>query len=320
MDFAVFRAWLSGVEELTPEQRQEVHETLSGRAPGAEVAARVEERVAAERHCPHCGSDGAVKRGLANGLQRYRCKGCGQSFNALTGTPLARLRHKERWLDFTQTLSDGDTVRGSAEQCQVAVTTAFRWRHRFLQAVKTAPKRLQGIVEADETYVRENRKGQRQLDRPARKRGGQAAKRGLSREQIAILVAADRSGTMFSAVLPELSAQAIQAVLEPVLETDVLLVTDGASVSPRCAADLAVSHEPLNQSAGPRVRGELHIQTVNNRHQRLKAFLAPFRGIATKYLPHYVKWFEMVGLVLTPSSRLCLNAALGLQPTVIVPL
>lgn len=320
MDVGMFRAWLAGVDHLTPAQRQEVQDLLMGREPGAEVAASVEDRVTVERRCPHCGTDGAVKRGRANGLRRYRCKSCGKSFNALTGTPLARLRHRDQWLEFAQSLSDGEAVRGSAARCGVAVTTAFRWRHRFLKAVTSGTTRLRGIVEADETYLLNSRKGDRHLDRPARKRGGKAAKRGLSREQVPVLVATDRSGTTLSAVLPEVSAKAIQAVLEPVLDKDVLLVTDGASSYPPCAATLGISHEALNQSAGERIRGDLHIQTVNNRHQRLKAFLAPFRGIATKYLSNYLHWFDIVGLAPHPSARTCLNAALGLQPTVATPM
>ena len=63
-----------------------------------------------------------------------------------------------------------------------------------------------------------------------------------------------------------------------------MLVTDGCTSYPACAAALGVSHEVLNQSAGERVRGELHIQTVNNRHSRLKDFLRARRGIATKYI------------------------------------
>ena len=35
---------------------------------------------------------------------------------------------------------------------------------------------------------------------------------------------------------------------------------------------------------GERVRGDLHVQTVNSRHSRLKDFLRPRRGIATRYL------------------------------------
>jgi transposase-like protein len=319
MDVGTFRAWLSGMDNLTADQREEVQAILHGREPGAEVTAAIEDRLTAERCCPHCGTRGAVKRGSANGVRRYRCKACSKSFNALTGTPLARLRHKARWFDFAQALTDGDTVRASAGRCAVAVGTAFRWRHRFLQALKTGTAPLRGIVEADETFVLDSRKGDRHLDRPARKRGGKATKRGLSRQQVPILVAADRSGTTLSAVLPGVSALTIQAVLEPAIDKDALLVTDGAAVSPRCAADLGISHEALNQSAGERVRGELHIQTVNNRHQRLKAFLAPFHGIATKYLPNYLRWFLSVGLAAHPSSRACLNAALGLQPTVAVP-
>jgi transposase-like protein len=319
MDVGTFRAWLSGMDNLTADQREEVQAILHGREPGAEVTAAIEDRLTAERCCPHCGTRGAVKRGSANGLRRYRCKACSKSFNALTGTPLARLRHKARWFDFAQALTDGDTVRASAGRCAVAVGTAFRWRHRFLQALKTGTAPLRGIVEADETFVLDSRKGDRHLDRPARKRGGKATKRGLSRQQVPILVAADRSGTTLSAVLPGVSALTIQAVLEPAIDKDALLVTDGAAVSPRCAADLGISHEALNQSAGERVRGELHIQTVNNRHQRLKAFLAPFHGIATKYLPNYLRWFLSVALAAHPSSRACLNAALGLQPTVAVP-
>ncbi len=173
--------------------------------------------------------------------------------------------------------------------CAVAVGTAFGWRHRFVQTLKTATAPLRGLVEADEAVVLDSRKGKRQLDRPARKRGGKATKPGLSREQVLILVAADRSGTTLSAVLPEVSATAIHAVLDPAIDKDALLVTDGAAVYPRCAADLSISHEALNPSAGEWLRGDLHIQTVNNRHQRIKAFRAPFRGLATKYLPNYLR-------------------------------
>ena len=32
-----------------------------------------------------------VRNGQADGLQRYKCRGCGRRFNALSGTPLARV-------------------------------------------------------------------------------------------------------------------------------------------------------------------------------------------------------------------------------------
>ena len=75
---------------------------------------------------------------------------------------------------------------------------------------------LKGIVEADETYVLESRKGARGLGRKAPRRGGKAKKRGLSREQVPVLMAADRSGTTVSAVLPRVDAAALTAALDPV--------------------------------------------------------------------------------------------------------
>jgi ISXO2-like transposase domain len=135
--------------------------------------------------------------------------------------------------------------------------------------------------------------------------------RGLSSEQVPILVAADRTGATISAILPAVNADTIKDVLAPVLGKDALLVTDGASFYPPCAAKLGVTHETLNQSAGERLRGELHIQTVNSRHERLKTFLRRYRGIATKYLGSYLKWFHLAGIHLDPSPRTCLNAAMG---------
>lgn len=35
-------------------------------------------------------------------MQRYRCKNCMKTFNAVTNTPLAGLQHKERWIDYLQ--------------------------------------------------------------------------------------------------------------------------------------------------------------------------------------------------------------------------
>ena len=67
-------------------------------------------------------------------------------------------------------------------------------------------------------------------------------------------------------------------LLDPVVAKDALLVSDGGASYPPCAAALGVSHEALNRSMGERVRGDLHVQTVNSRHSRLKDFLRPRRG------------------------------------------
>ena len=62
-------------------------------------------------------------------------------------------------------------------------------------------------------------------------------------------------------------------------------------------------HRSINGAAGERVRGALHIQTVNSRHSQIKGFLRGFRGIATKYLDSYLRWFHLIELGDQPSPR-----------------
>ncbi len=324
MERKAFLAWLSEIDRLSEAQKSEVGEVLAGRPAGEASVAAVETCVGEDRTCPHCGTHGAVANGKSRGLQRYRCQSCNRTFGAVTGTSLSGLHHKDLWLTFAECLANGDTVAVAAKRCGIALSTAFRWRHRFLAGISTTSQKLTGIVEADETFFLESRKGDRiwtravegksseeQPERKARKRGGKATKRGLSSEQVPVLIAADRSGTTVSTVLPALNAEALSEALEPVMDKDALLVTDGGTSYPTCAVALGVSHKALNLSAGERVDSELHIQNVNNRHSRLKGFIASRRGIATKYLASYLRWFHLIVLQREPTPRQCLASVMG---------
>ena len=65
----------------------------------------------------------------------------------------------------------------------------------------------------------------------------------------------------------------MKKVLEPVLVPDALLVSDANRCYPPVAAALDIRHESINASAGERVQGAVHIQTVNSRHSQIKGFL-----------------------------------------------
>lgn len=185
MERKEFQLWLSAVDRLSDAQKVEAFELLAGRPAEAASRAAIELGVGDDRRCPHCNTSGAVANGKSRGMQRYLCRCCKRSFGALTGTRLSGLHRKEVWLTFGECLADGDTVKVSAQRCGIAVSTAFRWRHRFLEAIKTGSGTLRGIVEADETFVLASRKGDRAWkrakegksvpdlpDRAPRKRGG----------------------------------------------------------------------------------------------------------------------------------------------------
>lgn len=213
------------------------------------------------RPCPHCQCSRKQRCGSANGLQRFRCCDCRRTHNALTGTPLARLRKREHWLSYLQCILESRTVRDSARVTGVHRTTRFRWRHRFVAAAaRDRPDGLSGMVEVDETYRLESQKGARDLNRPARRRGGVASLRGINQEHDCLLVARDRNGQTldFHTGRGPVSAPQLHACLDPVLTDDVLLISDGANAYRCFAREAHSTHQAVNVSAGKRVRGAIH--------------------------------------------------------------
>lgn len=291
------KCWMARAVALTPCQRQQVLVWLKHGAAADEVAAVLQSRKP-PAVCPKCLNPRVVRNGQANGLQRFKCHGCGATFNILTGTPLARLRHRQKWLLQAGAMDEGLSVRKAAARMGVHRTTAFRWRHRFLTVPCDAKDgHLTGVVEADEAYVLRSYKGQRHRlladgSRRPRRRGGHAAKRGLSGEQVPILVARNRAGQTTDFILESANKRGLIAVLPAAVATDAVLCTDGSAMLASAARDLGIEHHGLNTLRGERKRGAWHIQNVNAYHSRFKAWMARFKGVATSYLPNYLGWFR----------------------------
>lgn len=304
---------MNGLGKLTRTQRQMVvAELMAGEGKAASVEA-IEGSAAVAPACPHCSAELVVKNGSASGLQRYKCRCCRKTFNALTGTPLARLRMKSKWLEQTAALRDGLSLTQVTERMGISRHTAFRWRHRFLALPKTVKAQtLVGIAETDETFFLRSSKGQRQgLGRTPRKRGGKAAKRGLSKEQIPVLVARDRAGSTADFILENDDKTHVAAALKQILPKDTILCTDGSKTLAAAAREIGVTHRPVNLSAGIRiVAGVYHVQNVNAYDSRLKDWMRRFKGVATRYLDSYLGWYRAIdrtcGGSLNPRSMLAL--------------
>jgi len=308
--FAMLSAAALSAADLT-----RLREWIASIADPAECIALIEQ-AAAGRPCPHCGCTRKHRCGQASGLQRFRCLNCRRTCNALTGTPLARLRKKERWLPYLQCVLESRTVRDAARVVGVHRTTSFRWRHRFVPgAMRDRPESLSAIVEADETYRLESQKGSRTLSRRPRKRGGVARRRGISREHDCLLVACDRNGNTldFHTGRGPVTVAQLDRCLRPALPTDVLLVSDGAVAYRRFAAQAGITHQWVNVQAGERARGAIHVQNVNGWHSRFKSWLVRFRGVASRYLINYSGWLRLLDArrLITPAHLLCAAAKSG---------
>jgi transposase-like protein len=344
MDAAAFETWLGAIALLTDTQRRRAllalspsHATEAAISQGDEPA-MVEPAGAAPPHpgadtsdvasigrhkvavsgCPRCGQSDVVRWGNASGLPRYRCKSCARTFNALTKTPLAKLRMREKWGGQAGAVIDGLSLAKAARRCGVHYTTAFRWRHRFLAALSgDKPKTLSGIVESDETFILESFKGKRPgLPREAGKRGGSSAKRGLSAEQIPVIVARDRHGATTDAVLPRLNRASIAAALGGVVTEANAFCCDGGSAIVAFARRAEIAAHVLPRPGKPDpLAPDFHLNNVNAYHGRLKEWLRRFHGVATKNLPNYLGWRRALeALGQDASAAAIILGAMGLGP------
>lgn len=278
--------------------------------------------------CPHCGHARVVGRGSfvrkdGTRVQRYACKACSRSFNPTTGTPEARLRKRAEWELHKQVMTAAIPLRRVAVQLGVHLTTAFRWRHLFMQALcgeEEAP--VQGSVALGHAFVPYSEKGSRSSTGP----GSYYSRWGRLK----------RGDTSAFGDGPESRARCVPGA--PVFRycidarpTQVLLATNGnefamqiagngkptaESLMPHLSRMLAPGASVLIASRGPydevcrrlgfpvsicrssfagRNPQERRLLSALDRlHGSLGGWLLGFHGVATRYLHRYLAWLSWI--------------------------
>ena len=259
--------------------------------------------------CPFCRDTHIVKNGTQKGVQRYLCRQCRKSFSDQTATPSYHSKKSPKlWLQYLKCMLSGYTIRKCAEECKINIATAFFWRHKILDALTTAigVGDLEGLVEADETFFRYNRKGNftkvRSYKKGIRTSTGRTTKqakqkkRGLSRDQVAVGTALDRLGNLKIGLIctGRLQYPALKRFYEGHISANSTLCTDSAHGYATLSEELNLNH--IKIESGKRKKDIYHIQHINSLHSRLKAFMSDFKGVATKHLQNYLYWFKFIEL------------------------
>jgi len=121
----------------------------------------------------------------------------------------------------------------------------------------------------DETYFLFSEKGKRNIsDRKPRKRGGKAKYRGISNDQICVLVARDRQKMTFSGVLGRgrIHTPKLDDAIGNYLSGSNVLCTDSWRVFSSYAKSKSLDHYRFKSDGKQRVKGVYHIQNVNSYH------------------------------------------------------
>ena len=271
-----------------------------------------------ELRCPECGSGELVRNGhTRKKTQRWICKDCGRTRCAGSGSIMLNTKLPyETWYEYIPLFVDHVPSPKVAERLHVQQRTAWFMRIRVLEALFKNLPAFQAIagsgVQVDEIYFRESFKGTRfgDLEEPPREpRGGKSegtVKRGINNDQICVVTGVDDAGQFLYDVVCRgpLTVEAAKGSLDGRIDSGAIVVTDRHRAYPRALEGIgAAFHEAV--SSGDHEK----LERINHIHSAIRTFMAPFRGVSTKWLHLYLCWFKWLRCYARdgPGIRACLK-------------
>jgi len=272
-----------------------IMDTVADRQAVRPSASEMPER---ELVCPHCGSIHCVKNGSVRGKRRFVCRDCKKSFGTNHNSVLMFSNLSPKiWKAYVGCMVNGKTLEVSAQIVGVCLKTSFYMRHKILDALACIERdTVGGIVEMDETFLHESFKGNHKksgfvMPRRAHKRGNAVSTRGLSKEQVSIGTALDRSDNLIMnmAGFGRVSYAQLERIFDGHVRKGSTLWTDSLGGYKKLSKKLEARHEAI--PSGEYTKGEVNLAHINALHSRFKKWLDRFHGVSTKHLGNYLAWF-----------------------------
>ncbi len=280
-----------------------------------------ENRFSRGKVCPHCEHDEVSRNGKYHGKQRYICKSCRKTFTDFTLSPKHNSKKDvKQWIQYSKCMINGYSIRRCANDVGISIPTSFYWRHKILDAIRTfmGVGSVGGVIEVDEAFFRESFKGNYKksttfaMPRKAHKRGVKGSfssktekrKRGISKEQVCVLCAMDRTGNLITELICKgrMKHTDLERLFSGRIEDEAILCTDSHKSYIKFAQNLGIELQQIKR--GKHKEGIYHIQHINAFHSKLKKWMDRFNGVATKYLANYMYWFKWLEIFNTEKDTI----------------
>jgi transposase-like protein len=275
-------------KELPEKYFEEVYEKLTEVKEKAELEKEAESKI---KVCPHCDGRGIVRNGKRSGRQAYICRSCNKTFVETTGSAIANSHSSPTvWRQVIRDTVDGVSIDKTADGLDLHHETVFYMRHKIMflveQELLASPVGMDGVCEADETYVLESEKGRKFPEshhRKPRKRGGKASRPGLSNEQICICTGINGDSQCVAMTVNRAapSKDELERVFGDRISDDTVILCDGSKNYDVFEDKCTVAHVK-------------HPNKVNGFHSFIKERLRAARGVATIYQNRYNAFFAQI--------------------------
>ena len=178
MDEKIFNEFISNIKNITKEQFYTLVKACArnGNKQINLLSSITEQKLAeigANDTCPYCDSSIKVHFGTTpSGIQKFKCGDCGKTFTRFSFTLLEKSQFSwDIWVEVLRMVLNDDsiekiqTVLEQDFDCKgINIKTVFAMRMKLIYAMASVPPpKLSGVIQMDESFVRESQKGTREL-------------------------------------------------------------------------------------------------------------------------------------------------------------
>lgn len=245
--------------------------------------------------CPHCGTIGhayflapkdgprKTRTGKESARRVWKCGACRKQFSVLVGTIFEDSRIPlSKWLMAIHMIcADKNGVAAFELHRTLGITHKSAWfmAHRIRYAMARPPlvDKLQGFVEADETYIGGKARG---------KRGRGAA------NKTPVVTLVERDGEARSQVMHTVTGENVGKVLREHMAPDATLYTDELNVYTKPGKEFA-AHETVAHGQKEYSRGDVHINAAEGYFSQLKRSIdGTHHHVSERHLDRYLAEFD----------------------------
>lgn len=254
--------------------------------------------------CPHCGAiDKAYCLEPQNGTRVtrtgkksyhrvWKCGECREQFSVLVGTIFedSKIALSKWLLAFHEMSADKNGISSHelARKLDITQKSAWHLAHRIRYAIARPPlsDKLQGTVEADETYFGGKAKFMHKAKREREIQGrGTVGK-------VPVFSIVNRGGEVRSQVIAEANSETVRQPLTENVDTQATLNTDTSPIYNQVGKEFA-KHETVDHGKEEYVRGTAHINTTEGHFSQLKRSIdGTHHHVSKKHLGRYLAEFD----------------------------
>lgn len=243
--------------------------------------------------CPYCKSNNFIKKGYdANGIQRYRCISCNQTFKPTTKTIFdSRKISVSEWIEYCLNIFRYVSLNADSWNNRNAISTSKYWLEKLFLTLENSQN---DIVLTDTVWLDETYYSVLMRDRVRDEHGRML--RGLSRNQICVGVATDKKHTVcfvegFGRPTQESSYNTFREHIRP----SSVLIHDKETTHKKLVKNLSLTSKAF---ASADMKGladsENPLDPVNRIHSLLKMFLNAHSGFSRDDLQGYLNLYAFV--------------------------